>query len=117
MRDTLDLGPLLIDFGSRRLEWHGQQVALSRQLFELLGVLALHAGQPVAVDALITAICAKRFGTADDVYHAVNRLRKVLDDHGHIRNRRGFGYMFVPDEPEATELESSQKAPAAAQAS
>jgi DNA-binding response OmpR family regulator len=100
LRGQVKAGPLLMDCTSRKTIWHGKQVPLGRTLFNLLGFLAQHPGEPFGTQELLSKVWMDPYKTEGTVWTAIKKLRLTLEDHGHIVNRTGFGYCFLPEEPE-----------------
>lgn len=103
----LDLGPLVVDLAAREVEVDGRAVSLTRREFDLLALLARHAGKVVTQRQLL----AELWGEAhvDDTQYLrvyVGQLRcKLGDDPGRprfIRTEPGVGYrLFVVDHSES----------------
>ena len=99
--------PLL--FGQLRIEPQGRTTRLSQQTvelssgeYELLWLLASHAGQVLSRDTILKRLRGIGYDGLDrSVDIGVSRLRRKLgDDTGHpfrIKTVRGKGYLFVPD--------------------
>lgn len=108
-------GPLYMDCTFRRAIFHGEQVCLGPTPFNLLGFLAKHPGQPFNTRELLAKVWHDPYKSEGAVWSTVRKLRRALNDHGHIVNRTGFGYCFMPEEP--SDVKSAVRHQSAAQAS
>lgn len=115
LRGEITAGPLYMDCTFRRAFFHGEQVCLGPAPFNLLGFLAKHPGQPFSTRELLAKVWHDPYKTEGTVWSTVKKLRRALHDHGHIVNRTGYGYCFVPEEP--SEVRSAARQQSAAQAS
>lgn len=98
--DILDTtGPITIDPGERRACWNGEEVPLSRILFDLLSYLMARPRSPVPVQQLLEDVWREPWGHPSKVHKAMGRLREALgpDSAAHIRSKRGHGYVYFPD--------------------
>lgn len=111
-RGPICVGPLEIDFDERLVWWHGSEVHLPRRQFDFLGLLARNPGQLVDNDTLMARVWADPWGSRNCIYPIVKKLRENLPDDGHILNRRGEGYVFIPDEPKVARM-AEKRRPAA----
>lgn len=75
------VGPLLVDFTRREVWLDGGQVQLSRKMYEVLEVLAMHAESPVTTEAIM----AHLYESVDDAPESkivgiwIFKLRRALD--------------------------------------
>jgi len=102
-RATIRVGALELEPRARRATLAGREVPLTRYQFELLRVLALHAGTPLSREQLLEAAKGSAEASFDrsidvQVYH----LRvKLGDDPRHprmLKTIRGCGYALIrPD--------------------
>ncbi|MBU2532910.1 MAG: response regulator transcription factor [Alphaproteobacteria bacterium] len=99
----LELGPLTIDLSAREVAVDGQAVSLTRREFDLLSLLARHAGKVMTQRQLLSEVWGEAH-VKDTQYLRVyiGQLRKKLgDDHGiprFIRTEPSVGYrLLVPD--------------------
>ena len=95
------VGQLAIDFERRRVTVAGKKADLTATEFELLRVLALHAGRVVTHRTLLRQVWAKRDDPNPNVVRVfVRTLRRKLGDSAsrptYILNERGVGYR-IPD--------------------
>lgn len=97
----LGFGQLLIDPLSRDVRLDSQNIALSTAEFDLLLLLAQHAGSPLSREALLRATRGVGYDGLDrSIDVAISRLRKKLGDNPdepfRIKTVRNKGYLFVP---------------------
>lgn len=102
--DTRDLmfGNLFIRASAREVLLDGQPVDLTGNEFEILWLLARHAGKVLSRDAMLTALRKIDYDGLDrSVDLRISRLRKKLHDDPaqpiRIKTIRGKGYLFVAD--------------------
>ncbi len=98
--DRLSFGRLLIDHGARTVSLAGRTIDLSTSEFDLLWLLAQHAGQVLTRDAILQSIRNLEYdGLNRSVDYRVFRLRKKLGDidgaQERIKTVRGAGYFFA----------------------
>lgn len=98
--DTFVVGPLAIWPGQRKAEWQGHPLDLTSTEFNLLEVLAAHAGLTVSKKELSEKGLGRplaRFDRSIDVH--VSSIRQKLgilpDGSSYILTVRGVGYMLV----------------------
>ena len=103
--DTLRFGRLEIDLGARKARLDAREVDLTAHQFELLRVLAQHAGRVMTRDQIMDALkghAQEAFDRSIDVH--VSRIRALIEDDPRNPRRvltvRGVGYLFArrPDE-------------------
>jgi two-component system OmpR family response regulator len=91
-------GGLLIDVSAREVTVAGKRIDLTTAEFDLLVVLASHAGEVLERDALLRALRGIDFdGTDRSIDARVSRLRRKLGDGPdphHIKTVRNRGYLF-----------------------
>lgn len=99
---VLEVGELTVWPGSRRAEWRGQALDLTGTEFNLLDVLARHAGQLVSKDTISQQAFGQplaRFDRRIDVH--ISSIRQKLAAHAPdvdlIKTVRGMGYQFTKD--------------------
>lgn len=102
--DTCDLafGTLVIRTTAREVHLNGCRVNLTRNEFELLCLLARHAGEVLGRDAMLAALRSIDYDGLDrSVDLRISRLRKKLHDNptqpSRIKTIRGKGYLLVAD--------------------
>jgi two-component system KDP operon response regulator KdpE len=88
---------LVIDFDHRRLTVADQAVDLTPREYQLLEVLARHAGRTVPTERLLIEVWGPEYaGEVKHVKHYIWSLRKKIEadpgDPKHIVTERGFGY-------------------------
>jgi DNA-binding response OmpR family regulator len=96
------LGSLRVSEASHRVWLDGQEIALTTQEFELLGVLARAAGTILSREELFKRIRGIDYDGLDrSIDGRVSKLRKKLGDDAlapkRIRTVWGKGYLLVPD--------------------
>jgi two-component system, OmpR family, response regulator len=97
-RKSWVLGDIAIDSTARRVTVDGKDVALTTHEYEILKVLAQHAGQVLSRDRLLELVTIKSeaFERSIDVH--VSRLRQKLGDSAKaprfLKTVRGIGYML-----------------------
>ncbi|KUF11142.1 response regulator transcription factor [Pseudoponticoccus marisrubri] len=101
IRDSLRLGPLELDLGSRQIEIDGDPQTFPRREVSVLELLLSAEGRTVSKADLLD----HTYGVGADVEESaievlISRLRKRLRPHGlAIRVQRGLGYSLSPEEP------------------
>lgn len=89
-------GPLVIDLAARTLTLHGQAVELGRREFDLIALLASHAGRVLSRSQIEAALYpAERDLSSNPVEVHVHNLRRKLYP-GVVRTLRGVGYGIDP---------------------
>jgi two-component system, OmpR family, phosphate regulon response regulator OmpR len=98
--DVLRFGRLEIDHGAREVRLDGEIRALTSHQFELLLILARHAGRVMSRDALMELAKNERLEAFDrsiDVH--ISRIRAAIEDDPANPRRvitvRGAGYVFA----------------------
>jgi DNA-binding response OmpR family regulator len=98
--EVLDDGFLRVDFGNRRVEVHGEEIALTPLEYKLMAVFARHPHQVLSRDQLLELVWNDSLHTsADQVKLYVGYLRRKLEpvsQHLPIETVRGFGYRYRP---------------------
>ncbi|MBK5014236.1 MULTISPECIES: two-component system response regulator RstA [Pantoea] len=105
----LRFGSLTIDALNRQVTLFDEQIALSTADFDLLWVLASHAGQTLNRDALLKTLRGVSYDGLDrSIDVAISRLRKKLHDSAtepfRIKTIRNKGYLFAPQAWDTREL-------------
>jgi len=100
IESTLTFGELFIDLASRRVMIGGKEIALTPHEYQILSLLARHAGSIMTHDYLLTQAWGGEYrGDIHVLQVAVNRLRKKIGDTArdgkYISSRSGIGYIFV----------------------
>ena len=98
--NQMQFGELTIDLDAQSVVLNEQTIALSSGEFELLWVLASHAGKEVKREDLIREIRGFDYDGFDRTIDVrISRLRKKLDDNAdqprRIKTIWGKGYLFV----------------------
>jgi two-component system, OmpR family, phosphate regulon response regulator OmpR len=98
--EVLRFGRLEIDLDARQARLDGEERALTGYQFELLVVLARHAGRVMSRDALMDLVKHERLEAFDrsiDVH--ISRIRAAIEDDAKKPRRvitvRGAGYVFA----------------------
>jgi len=104
LRGQKAIGELVIDFDRRRVDRGDREIRLTPKEFELLTVLASHAGRVLTHRTLVKALWgANGDGQQEHLRVLVGQLRKKLEvDPAHpqyIRTEPWVGYRFDPDKP------------------
>lgn len=99
------VGDLVIDPRVFRVTLNGEAVELAPREFDLLHVLALHAGRVCSVDELIAQVWGPEYaGESQVVYVHIRWLREKLEENPSAPRRivtvRGRGYVLASDTQE-----------------
>ncbi|HEY2682994.1 MAG TPA: response regulator [Steroidobacteraceae bacterium] len=99
---ALQFGALVIDPAARTVRLQDKHVSLSSSEFELLYVLAAHAGEVQSRSALFEHLYRRQYDGIDRVLDIrISRLRRKLGDDAdrseRIKTVWGHGYLFVPN--------------------
>jgi two-component system OmpR family response regulator/two-component system response regulator RstA len=94
------IGSLVVDPGRRSVEMDGAAVDLTTAEFDLLYLLARHAGQSLSRSDIYVQIHGMKYDALDrSIDLRISRLRKKLGDDPtkpqRIKSVRGVGYMLV----------------------
>jgi DNA-binding response OmpR family regulator len=97
---TIELGQLRIERENRTVRIFGKPVEMSTAEFDLLWLLASHAGEILTRDLIYEKIRGFDYDGLDrSIDLRVSRLRKKLGDSAKrprlIKSVRGIGYLFV----------------------
>ena len=97
--ERIQVGPLLVDTGSRVATLEGKPMHLTRKEFELLTVLVSNPGRAFSREFLVERIWGSDFDGFDRAVDThVTRLRKKLGSLGdRIVTVWGVGYRFNPE--------------------
>lgn len=98
---VMQFGKLKIDDAAKSVELNDEDVQLTTHEFELLGLLAAHAGKVLTRDTIYTALRGFGYDGSDRAVDVkISRLRKKLGDDAaeprRIKTIWGKGYLFVP---------------------
>lgn len=98
--EQLEVGALLIDIASRSVTFRGRPVELTTAEFDLLWLMARHAGQPVLRDDIYRELRGIEWDGIDrSIDQRVTRLRRKLDDDARcpemLKSIRGVGYLLA----------------------
>jgi len=96
----LEVGPLRVELGARRVFLEGDELALSRKEFDLLVELMSHAGEVVTREDLISRVWDENwFGSTKTLDVHVGWLRGKLGDDASsprwVHTVRGVGFRFT----------------------
>lgn len=97
--DPIEVGSLTIEPARRRVEIDGEVIELTTAEFDLLYLLAQHAGKPLSRKEIYQVIHSMPYDGLDrSIDLRVSRLRKKLGDDPNqprrIKSVRGVGYML-----------------------
>ena len=100
-QDQLKFGSLLIDASAKSVKLDNDSVTISSTEFELLWVLANHAGEVMSRNELVQQLRGFDYDGFDRTIDVrISRLRKKLRDNTQepekIKTVWGKGYLFVP---------------------
>jgi two-component system response regulator RegX3 len=92
----LEVGPLRVELGARRVFLDDAELTLSRKEFDLLVELASHAGEVVKREDLISRVWDENwFGSTKTLDVHVGWLRGKLGDPRWVHTVRGVGFRFT----------------------
>ena len=98
------VGPLVVDIGSRAVTLRGRQVDLTTAEFDILHALASSAGRVLSRDQLLQKVHGQGWAAYDrsvDVH--ISRIRQKIEDDPKrpmlLKTVRGVGYQLVRTEP------------------
>jgi DNA-binding response OmpR family regulator len=96
----IEIGALIVDAASRTVHVGGCAVDLTTAEFDLLWLLAVHAGEVVSRDRIYSELRGVEYDGLDRSFDLrVARLRKKLGDRGQepqmIKSVRGVGYILA----------------------
>lgn len=100
LRQKLSFGPLVIDADNRSVMVEGHHVDFTTAEFDLLWLLASHAGHILSRDDILNSLRGIEFDGLDRSIDArISRLRKRLGDDlenpRYIKTVRAKGYLFL----------------------
>ncbi len=100
----LQVGPLVIDPGARRVTVRGKEVDLTTAEFDILHALAANAGRVLSRDQLLERVHGPGWAAYDrsvDVH--MSRIRQKIENDPRrpvlLKTVRGVGYQLCRDEP------------------
>jgi DNA-binding response OmpR family regulator len=98
---SIEIGPLTLDLGGRRLLRDGTQLPVKPKAFELLAFLAQHPGQAFTRDQLLERVWGYDFaGETRTVDVHIHWLRAQIEEDPaqpqYLHTVRGVGYVFRP---------------------
>ena len=101
--DTFDVSDLHIDFARRQITLSGSEVRLTQTEYNIVSVLAHHAGQVMTYSAIIRAVWGSTDeGSVKKLQVNLANIRKKLGerpgDRRYISNELGVGYRMMSDE-------------------
>ena len=96
----VEIGPLRVEFSSRRVFLDGSELSLSRKEFDLLAELVAHAGEVVTREDLISRVWDENwFGSTKTLDVHIGWLRNKLGDDASsprfLHTVRGVGFRFT----------------------
>ncbi len=99
-QEDVEVGPVRVEFGSRRAFLDGDELSLSRKEFDLLAELVTHAGEVVTREDLISRVWDENwFGSTKTLDVHVGWLRGKLGDDASapklLHTVRGVGFRFT----------------------
>jgi DNA-binding response OmpR family regulator len=102
LQDSLHFNKLTIKSSQRSVEINGVAIILSSHEFDLLMILARHAGKVLSREFLFKSVYHRDYDGLDrSVDVRISQLRKKLNDDGDIPEKIktvwGRGYLFVPE--------------------
>jgi len=101
-REPIRIRDLEVDPLARRATLRGTEIELSRKEFDLLCELALHAGEVVRREDLMSRVWDENwFGSTKTLDVHMGWLRRKLGDPTYIDTVRGVGFRFAPRNGEA----------------
>lgn len=93
---------LLIDLRAHRVSASGRELVLSPKEFDLLALLAVHAGRAIPRDEIIQQVWDEHWwGPTKTLDVHIASLRRKLGTAGQITTLRGVGYRMEPRTDEA----------------
>ena len=101
--DTFDVSDLHIDFSRRQITLAGSEIRLTQTEYNIVSVLAHHAGQVMTYSAIIRAVWGSTDeGSIKKLQVNLANIRKKLGerpgDRRYISNELGVGYRMMSDE-------------------
>lgn len=101
--DWLQVGDLCIDAVGHTVTLNGKPIDLAPRTFELLRVLALHAGRVLTAEELLALVWGAEYvGEPQVLYVHIRWLREKLEENPSDPRRivtvRGVGYKLIPVE-------------------
>ena len=98
-------GPFEFNLATRSLTREGKNVPLTTGEFSVLKVLVQHPRQPLSRDKLMELARGREYEVFDrSIDVQISRLRKIVEEDPahpkHIQTVWGFGYVFVPEDPQ-----------------
>lgn len=98
----VEVGDLMVDHGSRRVVVGGREVELTTAEFDLIWLLAQHAGEVMPREDLYNALRGSAYDGLDRAIDLrISKLRRKLGDDAQrarlIKSVRGVGYLLTKD--------------------
>ena len=102
-RPKFTLGEMAIDYDKRMVTVAGQEIKLTQTEYNIVSVLAHHAGQVMTYSAIIRAVWGSTDeGSVKKLQVNLANIRKKLGerpgDRRYISNELGVGYRMMSDE-------------------
>jgi two-component system, OmpR family, phosphate regulon response regulator OmpR len=107
--DVHRFGPFEFNLATRALSRDGKSVSLTTGEFSVLKVLVQHPRQPLSRDKLMELARGREYEVFDrSIDVQISRLRKIVEEDPshpkHIQTVWGFGYVFVPDDTQQSDV-------------
>jgi two-component system phosphate regulon response regulator OmpR len=104
--ETVSFGPYALNLATRSMTRDGLAVPLTSGEFSVLKVLVSHPSKPLSRDKLMELARGREYDVFDRAIDVqISRLRKLIETDAanprYIQTVWGFGYVFVPDAPQA----------------
>ncbi len=113
----LVFGDFELDSATAELKKNGETVAIEKQAFDLLHLLADNSERVLSKDEIVEKLWDGRFITDSSISTAVKQARRAVGDDGAaqrvIKTVHGRGFRFVADVARAGAVVTEQTAPAA----
>jgi two-component system response regulator CpxR len=105
VRDTVVVGDVSLDPGSRTLRRRGQPMELTSTEFDIAEVLLRHAGQVVTREELARSVYGRESLPEDrgidmHICHLRRKLRRHQGEPERIKTVRGTGYLYSAPSPD-----------------
>jgi two-component system alkaline phosphatase synthesis response regulator PhoP len=93
---SLNIGGIVIDYETKRLNIRDKKIELTRKEFEIISLLAKSPGRIFSREEILRRIWESDVIVIDRTVDVnMTRLRRKMEEYGsYIRNKPGFGYYF-----------------------
>ncbi|MFI5838764.1 response regulator transcription factor [Catenuloplanes sp. NPDC051500] len=95
--ETVEVGPLRIDYAARTVQVDGRPVSLTRKEFDILGSLARQPGVVLTGERLLLDVWQTTWSGRHTLQVHVGSLRAKLGRPDLVQNVRGVGYRLSTD--------------------